>query len=64
MPKRFFRPYFYKKHIKNWRYEFGMSSDLDLWIKIHKKNRRDFLKDALVKTTIGKGQVSYDEKTN
>ncbi len=58
----FFRPYFYKKHIKNWRYEFGMSSDLDLWLRFIKKTDVIFLKDALVKTTIGKGQVSYDEK--
>ena len=36
--------------------------DLDLWLRFITKNRRDFLKDALVKTTIGKGQVSYDEK--
>ena len=58
----FFRPEFYKKNIKNWRYKFGMSSDLDLWLRFIKKTNVIFLKETLVKTTIGRGQASYKEK--
>ena len=58
----FFKPSFYKKNIKKWDYKFGMSSDLDLWLRFLTKTKVIFLKDILVKTTIGKSQASYTEK--
>ena len=58
----FFRPKFYKKNIKKWDYRFGMSSDLDLWLRFLNKTKVIFLNEVLVKTTIGKNQVSYVEK--
>lgn len=58
----FFRPDFYKKNIKRWDYRFGMSSDLDLWLRFLIKSKVIFLNEVLVKTTIGKNQASFVEK--
>jgi glycosyltransferase involved in cell wall biosynthesis len=59
----FFRPKFYKKHIKKWNNNhFGYSADLDTWLRFSKKSKIVFLKKILVKTSIGNSQMSVIEK--
>ena len=59
----FFRPKFYKKHIKKWNNNlFGYSADLDTWLRFSKKSKIIFLKKVLVKTSVGNSQMSVIEK--